>query len=121
MIFPFYFPHLAGWCNGNTRGFRLIGGPAEEAGWTTKLMWYVYVLKSLKTGKIYTGFSENLKRRIREHNNGKVDSTKSLRPLKLIYYESFAAESDARKEEIFLKTGYGREILKLKIKNSLLL
>ena len=82
-------------------------------------MWYVYVLKSDKAGKIYTGFTGDLKRRLYEHNIGKVNSTKCLKPLKLIYYEAFLSKQDAQEEERFLKSGYGREVLHSKIENSL--
>jgi len=51
-------------------------------------MFYVYVLLSLKDGKFYIGYTEDLKRRLKEHNSGKNISTKSRLPLKLIYYES---------------------------------
>lgn len=52
-------------------------------------MYYVYVLKSIKDGKLYTRKTSNLKRRIREHNSGKVISTKARRPLELVFYEAF--------------------------------
>jgi len=47
----------------------------------------VYIVQSLKDGKLYTGFTDNLRKRILKHNLGKVFSTKSKRPLKLIYLE----------------------------------
>ena len=81
-------------------------------------MWYVYVLKSQTKERIYTGFTSDLKRRLCEHNTGKVSSTKSLRPLEIIYYEAFRSKKDARNEEKFLKSGYGREVLHEKIKHS---
>ncbi len=52
-------------------------------------MYYVYVLKSIKDGKRYIGFTDNLERRISEHNYGKVKSTKNRRPLELIYFEEY--------------------------------
>jgi len=52
-------------------------------------MYYVYVLQSLKDKKLYTGYSSDLKRRIIEHNQGLVASTKNRRPLKLVYYQAF--------------------------------
>ncbi len=72
-------------------------------------MYYVYIIKSGKTGKIYTGSTEDLRKRISEHNMGKVVSTKASCPWKIIYYEAFVSKNDARREEIFLKTGKGRE------------
>ena len=51
-------------------------------------IYYTYVLKSSKDNKLYIGHTNNLKKRLVEHNKGVVDSTKSRRPLKLIYYEA---------------------------------
>ena len=79
-------------------------------------MYYVYIIKSEKTGKIYTGSTEDLRKRISEHNIGKVVSTKTLRPWKIIYYEAFDSKNNARREELFLKTGKGRERVKWLLK-----
>lgn len=80
-------------------------------------MYYVYILKSKKTSKLYKGSTSDLKERIENHNKGKVFSTKNGRPWKLIYYEAFISKTDARKEELFLKTGKGRERLKWLFEN----
>ena len=50
-------------------------------------MYYTYVLLSEKDGKHYTGYTQDLKLRFQQHQNGEVESTKHRRPLKLIYYE----------------------------------
>ncbi|PIY31820.1 MAG: excinuclease ABC subunit C, partial [Candidatus Infernicultor aquiphilus] len=50
-------------------------------------MFYTYILISEKDDKFYVGYTDNLKRRIKKHNNGDVESTKYRRPLKLIYYD----------------------------------
>ena len=71
-------------------------------------MFYVYILHSQKDHKLYTGFTNNIKRRVIEHNSGKVESTKLRRPLKLIYYEAYIEKSDAENREIFLKSGSGK-------------
>jgi putative endonuclease len=68
-------------------------------------MFYVYVLKSSKDGKNYIGYTNNLKARFKEHTEGKVFSTKPRRPLKLVYYEAYTAESDAKGREFQLKRG----------------
>lgn len=95
--------------------------PANSAGCGAgKNMYYVYVLKSLKDNKLYTGFTSDLKKRLEYHNKGLNVSTKHRRPLKLIYYEAYINEKDARNREIFLKSGHGREVLKLQIKHYLL-
>ena len=83
-------------------------------------MYYVYVLKSLKDKKIYTGYSSDLKRRFLQHQLGLIKSTKNRRPLKLIYYEAFLDKKDAQNREKYLKSGGKAKIsLKLQIKNSL--
>jgi len=83
-------------------------------------VYYVYVLKSLKDQKIYTGYSSDLKRRFLQHQSGLVKSTKNRRPIKLIYYEAFLDKKDAQNRERYLKSGGKAKIgLKLQIKNSL--
>jgi putative endonuclease len=62
-------------------------------------MFYVYILKSTKDNKLYIGYSSNLKQRIKEHQSGKVDSTKHRRPFELIYYEAYRNEDDAKERE----------------------
>jgi putative endonuclease len=66
-------------------------------------MFYVYVLKSIKDRMLYIGSTNDLRRRFKEHNNGKVHSTKNRKPLNLIYYEAYLSEEDARKRESNLK------------------
>lgn len=75
-------------------------------------MHYIYILKSLKDGKYYTGFSSNLKSRIKDHNAGNVQSTKNRRPLELIYYEAYQEKTHALRREKFLKTTKGKLQLK---------
>jgi len=81
-------------------------------------MFYVYILQSIKDEKFYVGFSADLKERIKEHSTGKVTSTKSRRPMILIYYEAYRSGKDARIREIFLKTGQGREFINKNIIHS---
>jgi len=68
---------------------------------------------------LYTGFSEDLKQRIKDHNSGKVISTCNRRPLKLIHYEAYIKESDARRRERYLKTSEGKRFLKQQIRDLL--
>jgi len=85
------------------------------------IMFYVYVLKSDKDKKLYIGYSSDLKSRLLEHQRGRVRSTKARLPIKLIYYESFLSETDARKREIKLKNqGGSMRHLKDRLNNSLL-
>jgi putative endonuclease len=75
-------------------------------------MFYIYVLRSLKNNKRYTGFSsqEPLKR-LDEHNSGKNSYTRRNRPFALLHIEEFCSEEHARRRERFLKTGQGRRFL----------
>jgi putative endonuclease len=82
-------------------------------------MYYVYVLQS-ESGILYKGSTDDLRKRFSDHNDGKVKSTKNERPWKLIYYEAFINKIDARREELFLKTGKGRERLGLLLHSLLL-
>lgn len=66
-------------------------------------MFYVYILKSLADRKLYIGSTDDLRRRLSEHNKGLSKSTKFRRPFELRYYEAFANERDARHREFSLK------------------
>jgi len=80
---------------------------------------YTYVLMSEKDGKFYTGTTNDLKRRIEEHKNGLVFSTKHRLPVKLIYYEACLNKDDAFRRERYLKTGMGKRYLKNRLLNGL--
>lgn len=80
-------------------------------------MFYVYILESLRDGKLYIGYTNDLKRRISEHNSGKVLITKHRRPFKLIYFEAYLNEQDATSREKYFKTGWGRTHLKKVLRN----
>jgi len=75
-------------------------------------MFYTYVLLSEKDERFYVGFTEDLRERLEKHSSGKVKSTASRRPLKLVYYEACLHERDAIKREKYFKTGFGRRFLK---------
>lgn len=81
-------------------------------------MFYTYILFSEKDKKLYTGYTPDLKQRIEKHQNGFVRATKSRRPLKLIYYESYFNKIDAKKREIYLKGGKGKSELKIQLSNT---
>ncbi len=78
-------------------------------------MYYTYVLCSKKDGKYYIGWTEDLRRRVKRHNNGLVEATKNRRPLTLVYYEACLVEKSAIKREKQLKTGFGRAYLKRRL------
>lgn len=96
--------------------FRHQGQQAEAATWFSE-QWYVYVLQSKKDGKLYTGCTNDLKVRLKKHNKGKVNSTKDRKPLILIYYEACLSKYDTYKRERYLKSGYGKNYLKNRLKD----
>ena len=71
-----------------------------------------YALYSYDSSRLYIGQTNNLIRRLREHNKGKVESTKLYRPYKLIYVEEHLTRENAVKREKELKTTKGRKFLK---------
>ena len=79
-----------------------------------KMAFTVYVLKSLSTGRWYTGQTEDLGRRLLEHNTGTGPGRYTLNrgPWVLIYHEEFPDRSGAMKREKYLKTGAGRDFIK---------
>jgi len=82
-------------------------------------MIYVYVLFSLKDQKFYVGYTKDLKKRIKDHTDGKVYSTKNRRPLQLIYYEACLAEKDAIHREKYLKTTHGKRYIRNRLRSYL--
>lgn len=82
-------------------------------------MFYTYVLKSKKDGKMYTGYTDNLRRRFKEHNNGESVYTKEKGPFNLIYYEACIEQKDARSRESYLKSGKGKRYLKSRLRRFL--
>ncbi|OGW85435.1 MAG: hypothetical protein A3C35_01050 [Omnitrophica bacterium RIFCSPHIGHO2_02_FULL_46_11] len=75
-------------------------------------MYYVYVLKSLKTNRYYIGSTKDIDRRLKEHQSGFSRYTKSRGPWELIYKEEKVTLNEAEKREQFFKTGDGRRVLK---------
>ena len=81
------------------------------------MMFFTYVLISETDNKFYVGFTDNLEKRIEEHQRGAVASTANRRPLKLIYYEACLNKKDALKREKYFKTGFGRRFLKNRLES----
>jgi putative endonuclease len=84
-------------------------------------MFYTYVLKSKKDGKMYTGYTDNLRKRFKEHNTGRSIYTKARGPFELIYYEACTEQKDARSRELYLKSGKGKRYIKSRLKRFLFL
>lgn len=75
-------------------------------------MFYVYILQSLKDKRTYVGYTYEINQRLDKHNSGQVKATKNRRPLKLLFTENFKTEKDAKKRELWWKSGAGRRKLK---------
>jgi putative endonuclease len=76
---------------------------------------YAYVLRSLANGHLYKGSTENIEKRISEHNAGTVTYTSRYLPWELVYFEKFDSRTEAIAREKFLKSGQGRAWLKTKL------
>jgi len=102
------------------RSEHKVPGRTNPAPFNAVLMYYVYILKSKKDETLYIGYTNNVERRIKEHNDGTVTYTANRLPWTLIYYEAFLSIEDARNREKNLKyfgKAYGQ--LKRRISNSL--
>lgn len=74
---------------------------------------YTYILKC-RDGSLYTGWTTDLERRLKEHNSGKgAKYTKSRRPVMLVYYETFDTKEEAMKREYAIKQLRRKDKLKL--------
>ena len=80
-------------------------------------MFTVYVLQSTSTGQQYVGQTNHLKRRLNEHFEGLAGYTKNRGPWRLVHQEQFSTRSEAMRRERYLKTGAGREWLRLELKS----
>lgn len=78
-------------------------------------MHYTYILFSEKHNFKYIGSTVDLRKRVQQHNGGKVKTTKARGPWKLIYYEAYQTKELARKAELFYKSSQGRRLLKKKL------
>ena len=75
---------------------------------------FVYVLRC-SDQRLYTGSTRDLQKRLEAHSMGKVRTTKNRRPFQLLYTEEFDDYSEARRREHYLKSGTGREWLKVQL------
>ena len=83
-------------------------------------MHYVYVLRSIKDGGFYIGYSMNLRKRFAEHVTGGSFATRYRGPWRLIYYEAYLNQEDALGRERYLKSGSGRRFLRAQLRHYLL-
>jgi putative endonuclease len=75
--------------------------------------YYVYVLRSLRDGHWYVGFTHDLRSRLRLQSSGAVKSTSPRRPVELIFYEAYRNEYDAKRRESHFKTSKGKNSLQV--------
>jgi len=75
-------------------------------------MYFVYAISSQSRNYIYVGLSDDVDRRVKEHNGGKNKTTCPYRPFVLFHKEQFNTRTDARQREKYLKSGIGKEYLK---------
>lgn len=80
---------------------------------------YVYILQSIKSGMLYTGCTNDLRKRFKEHQDGKSTYTKGRGPFELIYYEASLNSKDCYAREKYLKSGMGKRYLKNRMKRFL--
>jgi putative endonuclease len=95
--------------NNERRFFYLRSVPRvalAEWGCYNFFMYYRYILQ-LKGKSFYHGFSEDLKQRLNDHHSGTVNSTKNLRPIKLVFYAAFTSKTKALAFEKYLKSSSG--------------
>jgi putative endonuclease len=92
---------------------ELVDLPAGRQARYDVSMYFVYVLSSEGRQYWYVGLTNNLERRIRQHQNGKERTTRSYRPFRLVHSESYITRQAARNREKYLKSGVGREWLKM--------
>ena len=71
----------------------------------------------MRDGRLYKGMTDNIERRLLEHNSGKQKSTKGYMPWNLVYLKEFNTRNEARNCEKYLKSGIGREFLRVYLKN----
>jgi putative endonuclease len=75
-------------------------------------MFFVYVIRSEINGHFYVGMTIDVEKRLTQHNKGDNRSTKAHRPWLLFFYEQFDTRIEARKREVYLKSGIGKESIK---------
>jgi putative endonuclease len=79
-------------------------------------MFYVYAISSCVRNYIYVGLTDNVERRLAQHNKGENRSTKAYKPFKLILKETHETRIEARNREKYLKSGVGKEYLRSLLK-----
>jgi len=79
---------------------------------------YAYILRSQSTGRFYTGHTENLTKRIYEHNHQRTRSIKNRGPWELFYSEVFTTRSEASRRERQIKSMKSRHYIEALVRAS---
>jgi len=79
------------------------------------MLWYAYVLKSIKFDYLYKGHCEDLEKRLHQHNSGMTKSIRPYLPFTIAYTEPFETEAEAIAREKYFKSAAGRRFLKSKL------
>lgn len=82
-------------------------------------MHYVYILLSSNDKQLYVGCTQDIKRRLGQHNLNKVPATTGRGPFEVIHYEAYRNKYDAFFREKWLKTGWGRRYLRKTLHNTI--
>ena len=98
---------------------ELVYLPAGRQARTTEifLMYFVYVLSSGIRNYLYVGLTNNIERRVKQHQDGRVRTTRAYKPFTLITKEVYLTRKEARAREKYLKSGSGKEWIK-KVKSN---
>ncbi len=72
---------------------------------------YVYILRSQRNGRFYTGVTEDVARRLEQHNAGGVKATKYIRPMDIVHLEEYSDATQARKREYYIKAQKSRRFI----------
>jgi predicted GIY-YIG superfamily endonuclease len=90
------------------------GWPAKP--WRSRPVYYVYLIESVSSpNRHYVGFTENLRQRLFDHNEGKLPTTAPHRPWRLVTYLAFSSKKQALNFEKYLKSGSGHAFAKKRL------
>lgn len=78
-------------------------------------MFYVYVIEHQQTQLMHVGFTNDLSKRLKEHNKRGLLTSKKKSAWQVIYYEAYLNESDARRREEYFRTHLGRHAVKQRL------
>ena len=104
-------PILGG--SGNVVAFSATGEITRKT--VEEAMHYVYVLRSLKSGRLYIGSSGDRETRSDAHNSGRTCWSRNDRPWVRVLLDEHPDRASAEKRERYLKSGWGRRTLSKKI------